>query len=140
MLIKAGYTGTRYGMNDKQCNTLSYIVSSLFLTEGHHGDCIGGDKQFHEIITNLGLKRIGHPPDNPSKRAWCEFDEIREEKPYLVRNHDIVDEVDIMFATPLTMHEVFRSGTWSTIRYTLECNKELYIVYRDGTWNNEILS
>lgn len=139
MRVKSGFTGTQEGMSELQYQSLKYLYSyKTPFAEGHHGDCIGGDAQFHGLITGLGCLRVGHPPDNPNKRAYCMFDEIREEKPYLVRNHDIVDEVDVMFAAPLTMHEVLRSGTWATIRYALKCNKELYIVYRDGTWGNKL--
>lgn len=82
----------------------------------HHGDCIVGDWLAHRIGRELGLRMIGHPPDNPKKRAFCDFDEIRPEKPYLERNRDIVDETDVLIGMP-DGPERLRSGTWSTIRY-----------------------
>jgi hypothetical protein len=40
-----GFTGTRYGMTDKQKSSLQSILSKLeTITEVHHGDCIGAEE------------------------------------------------------------------------------------------------
>jgi len=67
-------------------------------------------------------------PQIQKKRAFCEgYSEIREEKPYPVRNRDIVDESDMMVACPGGPEEL-RSGTWSTIRYAHKQGKEVLIL------------
>jgi hypothetical protein len=75
---------------------------------------------------------VGHPPENPSKRAFCAFDEICEPAPYLVRNQDIVDIAARMIATPGEMHEVLKSGTWSTVRKARRGRRPLAIIYPNG--------
>jgi hypothetical protein len=44
-------------------------------------------------------------------------DEVREAKPFIKRDHDIVDETEVMLATPVSREEHMRSGTWTTVRY-----------------------
>ena len=57
---------------------------------------------------------------------------MREEKPYLDRNKDIVDETNILMACPNKAEEVQRSGTWSTVRYARKVGKAVLIVYPSG--------
>ena len=75
-----------------------------------------------------------HPPDNPTKRAFCFVpgDVIYEPKPYLIRNRDIVDQTDLTVAAPFEFEEQLRSGTWSTIRYAARIVKPLIVVLPDG--------
>lgn len=105
----------------------------LIASWAHHGDCIGADVDFHRLARLNGLKVHGHPPINPSKRAWCEFDEIEEEKEYIDRNHDIVRAVDFMIACPQGFKEELRSGTWATIRYFKGTGCPGKIVWPDGS-------
>jgi hypothetical protein len=58
-----------------------------------------------------------HPPTDDRKRAFCTGNGADwEPKPYLERNHDIVDETTILIACP-NGEERMRSGTWATVRY-----------------------
>ncbi len=98
----------------------------------HHGDCIGADVDFHRIVKQHGMQVIGHPPLNNGLRAFCEFDDCRDPKPYLERDRDIVDESDWMIFTPGTFREILRSGTWATVRYARKRNKPGWIVWPDG--------
>jgi hypothetical protein len=54
-------------------------------------------------------------------------------KKYVERDHDIVDETDMMISFPPTNKEILRSGTWTTIRYARKKKKKLYIIYPDGS-------
>lgn len=75
-----------------------------------------------------------YPPVNSYKRAYCEgYAEIRGVKEYLDRNHDIVDEVDMLIATPKEYDEQLRSGTWATVRYAEKKDKTIIFIYPDGT-------
>lgn len=133
-LIKYGFTGTQLGMTEAQ----KASVKTLFIGvhEVHLGDCIGADKDAHHIACIVGAKTIGHVPDIKNKRAYCIYDEERKPLPYLDRNRNIVDESDVLVATPKSRDEETRSGTWYTIRYARKQGKRIYIVFPDGTISN----
>lgn len=132
--MKIGFTGTQIGMTDVQKNIVSSLLKKLkdIITEVHHGDCIGADKEFHDIAKQFALKVILHPPSNDSKRAFCQADAEWPEKDYLDRNHDIVNQCDVLIATPKESSEELRSGTWATIRYARKVHKTIYVVFSDG--------
>lgn len=146
MTVHIGYTGSQYPMSARTRITLHLIMSELveefqdYATKHlHHGDCINGDEEAAKIGHALGFIVHAHPPFNERKRAFSEFnDVIHAPKDYIPRNHDIVDGSSILIATPHTMNEVIRSGTWATIRYARQLNRELCIIFPDGTehWEN----
>ena len=138
--MKLGFTGTQIGMTTMQLLKVAQFITRNKITDSHSGDCIGADKEFYELVTlaneNKDFPRIcrfGHIPSNNSKRAFCKYDVEREPKPYLERNHNIVNESDYMIATPKEKEEQLRSGTWATIRYSKKVDKKGMIVYPDGT-------
>ena len=129
-----GFTGTQHGMTSAQKDRFREMVSGTW-DEFHHGDCIGADAEAHDILKNqrpLTLVAI-HPPINPSKRANKEGDFVYPPKPYLERNHDIVDVIDKLIATPYEFKEQLRSGTWATIRYATKKHKRVVVIYPDGS-------
>ena len=141
-LIKVGFTGTQVGMTDaqktsivKQLTRWAKQHSSL---EAHHGDCVGADADFHNIcLANWPheLQVVLHPPIIPHKRSFCQSEgQINlPQKDYISRNHDIVDAVDCMIATPKETTMQWRgSGTWATIRYSQKISKPLRLFYPDG--------
>lgn len=75
---------------------------------------IGSDKDLHDICTSISskIKIVIHPPNCNKFRAYCDSNYILEEKPYLKRNHNIVNSCDILIACP-PCPEVLRSGTWA---------------------------
>ena len=132
-MIKIGFTGTKEGMKAEQLQVLEKVLLNMrkasdFL-EFHHGDCKGSDFQSHSLAFNLGFKIVVHPPKNPKDRAFCKGHEIRGEKDYLVRNHDIVDECDYLIVVPKSRKEELRSGTWATYRYAKKRNKNCTIIF-----------
>ena len=138
-----GFTGTQRGMTPIQKQYVEVMIRRISQNkffETHHGDCIGADKEFHNIICKVNSKIIIHPPTYNGKRAFCHATncEVLTKKEYIQRNHDIVNASDVILATPGEQYEVLRSGTWATIRYSKKRNKKLYIIYPDGkyeTWN-----
>lgn len=94
----------------------------------HHGDCLGADAQAHGVARELGFWIVVHPPEEPRGRAFCDGDVILPEKPFLVRNRDIVDASHLVLAAPKTAEEVLRSGTWATIRYARNEEKVLRVL------------
>ena len=139
MLKRVGFTGTQAGMTRQQRIELDGYLRGLrvvhTLSEFHHGDCIGADSNFHSYLVARLLKWQAydlifiHPPEDESKRAWCYSKNIFAPRPYLERNRDIVDAVDILIATPRQQYEVVRSGTWATIRYARKMGRKVRIIW-----------
>lgn len=131
--MKIGYTGTQEGMTKLQKYKLQWFLHSLFYggtnNEYHHGDCIGGDEESHNIVLEIkelyGIWIVSHPCTIKYKRAYTIADEEREIKEPLDRNLDIVLEDDILIAAPKEVEEVMRSGTWATIRRARKNNKPI---------------
>lgn len=128
---KFGFTGTQRGMTAAQRDALRGYLRGI-RGEFHHGDCIGADSQAHEIADCMGYRIIGHPPSNPSKRAWRTCHELRPEKPYLDRNKDIVLETLLLIACPRETQEIHFSGTWSTVRFARKQSKSVVLIFPDG--------
>jgi hypothetical protein len=125
-MSKVGFTGTHNGAEASQLVTLTEKLRALKadgFDEFHHGACIGADEQAAMIAKSLGFRVVAHPglAKNPAnlmyRSEWNGNDEVRDAKPFIERDHDIVDETEIMLATPLTWEEQVRSGTWTTVRY-----------------------
>jgi hypothetical protein len=131
--MKVGFTGTQRGMTPQQIQALTEVLSVYLPGVFHHGDCIGADAEAYAIARSQKFRIVCHPPIVSTKRAWCVSDEDRDPKPYLVRNHDIVDETDILLAAPGEGMEKLRSGTWATIRYTYKVCRPVRIIFPDGT-------
>jgi len=130
-MVKIGMTGSRFGMTKSSKEQFLNFIEKYTITEAHHGDCVGADQMFHEIIRehDKNIKLIIHPPSDKKCRAFCNGDSVNKEKSYLVRNKNIVNSVDLMVAFPPSNKEILRSGTWSTIRYCRKIGKPLFIIY-----------
>jgi hypothetical protein len=142
-----GFTGTRKGMTEAQIQQVRSILSSIQhlgdppfivgLKLGRHGDCVGADAQFHEILVSLDVEIAIHPPTDPKHRAFCTGSRVTlfPEKPYIARNHDIVNLSEIMIGAPKEEHEPkskIGGGTWATIRFAAKQNRILYVVRPSG--------
>lgn len=123
---RVGFTGTHKGASTTQlaiARAKLVALQAQGFGEFHHGLCIGADEQVAKIAKELGYRVVAHPglakdPNNLLYRSdWSGSDETREAKPFIERDHDIVDETEVMLATPLTYEEQVRSGTWTTVRY-----------------------
>lgn len=132
--LRVGFTGTRIGMSLYQKETLRQMLSANgIVTEFHHGDCIGSDTDSHIICLNMGISIIIHPPTNSRLRNYNNDSKVEHRaKDYLERNKDIVNCTDILIATPETLIEEQRSGTWSTIRYASRNSKIVLLINENG--------
>lgn len=135
-MVSVSFTGTRKRISLSQEALLLDLLNAESFTEYHHGDCIGADKQFHDLIVSR-LKNCYshnalfiHPPKDNKHRAFCKEGTILPEKPYLERNKDIVDASSLLIAMPHKDDEINkqRSGTWSTIRYAKKQKKDIIII------------
>lgn len=136
-----GFTGTQQGMTLKQKERLSNIFRNGKFTGFRHGGCIGADEQAHYLAIAHEVPVWVHPgvdrKGNVSRRG--KFEDaicVNVEKFYLDRNKDIVNESDIMVATPHGFEEELRSGTWATIRYARSVDRRGIIIWPDGEVNS----
>ena len=129
-----GFTGTREGMTQVQLSTVTRLL--LGADEGHHGDCVGGDEQFHVICQELAIPIHLHPPEDDRWRAFCPgATRIEPPRPYLVRDRIIVDMVELLVAAPKEDEEpepMRGQGTWYTVRYARRSIKPFRIVWPNG--------
>jgi hypothetical protein len=138
-LIRLGYSGSLDGMAKPQLLAIHQYLVQVFIAgdnvrvEAHHGDCDGGDKEFHVIATVLGCRTIAHPPVNPAKRAWCKADEVRAPKDYLSRGRDIASETWELLAAPQSPEPDPHSRTWITAGYAAQMGHPVWIFLPDGS-------
>lgn len=100
-----------------------------------HGDCIHADTEAHYIALKLGYNIVVHPPTDSSKASGLGTKPVEQAiilrelpRPYLERNHDIVDNSDILIACPKENTEQLRSGTWATVRWARKKGKQVYLI------------
>lgn len=115
-------------MTQRQKDALTGWLRTFPAARFHHGDCVGADEQAHDIALEAGLLTVGHPPTVLRYRAFTDVQEIHTPRPYIERNHDIVDVASILFAAPVTAEERVRSGTWATVRYARKTNVQVIIL------------
>lgn len=149
MMLSIGFTGTRYGMSPQQHLAVGRIAVEVLYSSTHPrsdrddvakflvniGDCIGADGEFFDIMRPFrGSWLVGHPgPLNDAERqAGRDYDERRPHSPHMKRNQAIVDESNVMIATPFEMAEQHHGGTWRTIGFARKAGRPLAIVDRNG--------
>lgn len=131
-----GFTGTQQRTPKAQREMLATVLTD-FWRRGtlwmHNGDCIESDEIAGAIWRGLGGMLHLHPPSISTKRAFQASDRLEDPKPYLVRNHDIVDASNALVAVPAGFAEEQRSGTWATIRYARKSRMPIVIILPDGS-------
>lgn len=136
-----GFTGTRNGMTKEQRTVVEKFVDDMPVTALHHGACVGSDEQMHRIVIGFkpDVKITVHPGPDPKSSLvakWCleEWDtHVLPGKAHLRRNRDIVDAVEVMVATPPTMTNPGRGGTWWTIKEARRLGRAILVVLPDGS-------
>ena len=142
-MIVVGFTGTRKGMTHEQCEAVAFLLDATGpFTGALHGDCVGADAQFHELVADRGMRIFLHPgPDGPW-RAHCTrgLPFVAPEQPFTKRNQTIVGGCHVLVAVSGTAHEPRPGrgqGTWSTVRYARRIGRAVYIVWPDGSFTFE---
>lgn len=133
-----GFTGSSRRISSAQ--QAAVVALMIEATELHHGDCVVADAWAHKCAVDLQRRVVVHPPDDPKKRAFCarEYpsDLVSElpTRPYLDRNHDIVDASERLVAVPDRAEEAGRAGggVWATVRHARRRGLPIIIVDRDG--------
>lgn len=133
--MKIGFTGTREGMSHEQWLAVFDLLKPIapFVTEFHHGDCVGADEEVHRIALDLDIQNIiVHPPTSTILRAYCQGHKTLKPKDYTERNHDIVNASEYILAAPNTKNRQPRGGTWQTIGFAEKAKNLWRVVFPDG--------
>lgn len=154
--LHLGLTATRHGMSDRQWSTVHRLVTRASAPHGlvaHHGECDGGDAQFHRMLVEIRrapdpwragpIRIVVHPgPVGGRHRGDCEIDpklgdELLDHLPYMKRNAAIVAASQVMVAAPFEDEPQPRGGTWATIGMARRALRRgllrgLHVVGRDG--------
>lgn len=130
------FTGTREGLSAQQFVALHNIVQGMRPIAGHHGDCVGADKTFHDVCLEARVPVIVHPPLEHKLRAHVTGAvKTRAPKPYLARNKKLVEEGTMLIACPKERTEPQRArgqGTWSTVRYARSVGRLVVVIWPSG--------
>jgi hypothetical protein len=128
------FTASRYGLSEKQ-----RVWIRFFLDMGpeavRHGDCRGGDTEFHQMCLVRGYKDESlniHPGKSPRWRAHNTGGLIHEPKANLQRNRLMVMLSDVGIACPGNEHHNPQSGTWYTIEYATDRLVPTYVIFPSG--------
>ncbi len=132
--MKLGFTGTRVGMTAKQISALAELLYDMpdEPHEFHHGDCVGADVEAADLAKLHGCRIVCHPPVTGTWRGrYPHNDAFWPRKSYFARNRDIVNETDLLIATP--KEPLNRGGgTWYTIDYAGQQGKRVIIIRPSG--------
>jgi hypothetical protein len=133
--IKIGFTGTRSGMSKKQEKETLEILDkhndNIDVTI--HGGCVGADMDFHTLCeAYVRWVYPGHfnnrPFDTTYRGEYEDADFIADSETHFKRNRAIVDDSDLMIATPYNNNQ--KGGTWYTINYAKKVGKKVIILDR----------
>lgn len=142
MILSVGFTGTRHGMTKPQSlKVFSALHNGVSVySDAHHGCCMGGDAEFHEMCLILGIPIKGHPPslDRFRDKSLYGFIDLATPNDYHTRDRHIVRSSDFLISAPLTRDPVPHSGTWYTTNYARKKRKPVVMVYPSG--ETEIVS
>lgn len=119
--LTIAFTGTRVGMTVRQHRALEQLLETYppeSWIKFVHGGCVGADSQFHAYTTAHLFRVHIYPSDiKGTQGATDDAEYVHTPLPALQRNRVMVEMADILFAAPQTLHEIVRSGTWSTVRH-----------------------
>src|SRR5687767_3954759 len=100
-------------MTARQLASFTWILQGRNIDRFHHGCCVGADEQAANMVfkQNASVFICEHPPVDMKclsrnlPTAYHRF----EAKPYLERDHYIVDSCTLLIAAPRTRREETRS-------------------------------
>jgi hypothetical protein len=122
-------------MKLRQWMTMNWLLHMLDPELVRHGDCQGSDAEVSWLLHSYlpQCEQYAHPSDLQQYQARTTAHHTFPAAPPLTRNRLMVDLTDITIATPFEDEPVLRSGTWSTIRYSMSLHKPTIIIKRDGS-------
>lgn len=129
------FTGTRRGMTDVQKTEVARILCAVKPDTVYHGDCVGADAEFHDLVREhlLETKIVIWPgPSGDDLRARKQGDEIKPVMNHLARNRAMVDGAQVVIGAPFENERQTRGGTWYTIDYSAKKCRARYLCKPDG--------
>jgi hypothetical protein len=151
-MIVLAFSGTQprkdldgLGMTAVQRAVVANLLVEIHPDAVRHGDCVGSDAEFAELVHDLfacpQVVHPGFPPGRPAdfsrrayvNRRWPNEVEVLPSMEFLKRNEHMVQACSHFLATPGQMKEIDRSGTWSTVRKARHYARPRWIVYPDGS-------
>lgn len=139
-----GFTGTRYQPSDSQCQFIARHVCQDRVVAVRHGVCVGSDAVFHRLalLLNSQAHIYLHPPiktqwldtESLERSRGQEFATVLAAKPYHERNRDIVNNSEMLLATPRLPEcdDNLYSGTWMTVNYARSIDRPVLICLPSG--------
>lgn len=117
------FTGTQIGMTDFQKNQVIEFLKNWEYNEFIHGNCIGADADFHELVRKyIKNSNIITLSVYKGKCANCKSDFNLIRNDYLARNREMVKSADYIIGCPKTNYPTKRGGTFYTLRYAQKEN------------------
>ena len=139
--MKLGFTGTRHGMTEVQENKFYDLLANV--DEFYHGSCAGADVRAAQLVRQMFWKDVNivamPGPDDDSWQTSSGVDDITlPTRSHFVRNRDIVERCDELYATPKEWvarpaWKGMMGGTWYTINYAIKKKKPVTIIWPDGS-------
>jgi len=123
-----GVTATRQGLTPYQADVAWAFMAFLGAAELRHGDCVGGDETCAALAAAGGIDTVGHPPDNPRRRAFFPSSVTLPPEPYAARNRAIVRAAGVLLAMPKEPVEQPYGGTWMTVRLAAAAGRPVVVV------------
>lgn len=140
--MNLAFSGTRQGMSQLQHKAVTgWLTQQVpFITEIHHGCCVGADVDFHRICIQLGLVELMqlHPSNSKFTNKLLDLEstgsveKIWPRDDPLARDQRMVQLCDTLLITPISDDEVVRSGTWTTKRMALKLRRRVIHVRLHG--------
>lgn len=146
--MRVGFVGNLSGLTSAQKEALiCWVAENDFeITEFHHGDNVGADDQADTIVREFALafcRIIVHPANSNSVRAFTSdkdwpYDkpeivvETRRKRPPILRNCEIVEQVDMMIVAPKTREPINHSCTWFAYGYAVKHKVRAILIYPNG--------
>jgi hypothetical protein len=133
-MTHAAVTGPRTGATQPALLAVAQTLCAYKVTVLHDGDAVGVDYSAYHLARAFGIHVILHPPTDYKWRAFCgdARDTFREEKPFKVRDRDMVDESEFLIAVPNTIGDHPTGGTGYTVEYVRSVNKPLVFIWPNG--------
>lgn len=134
--VDLGFTGSRYGMTNRQLLTFNNLLMLWNIKRMRHGCCVGADEQAMKAVYdhNRKIRIIGHPPLKPdwySMAAVLMCDALRPPKDYHARDRDIVEMCTVLVATPKSTIDR-TGGTWYTVHHALRLHVPTFVIKPNG--------
>lgn len=141
--LRIGFTGTRNGMTKQQKEVIEDLLLKCQAVSSEQGVaidgvCVGSDTDFNKLAKEALYHTKGYPghsmknPTDLTFRGDGEYDELEESDTHFARNRRIVNDTNVLFATPYSNNLDGPGGTNFTISYARKRNKPVYVVYPDG--------